>query len=345
MQLTRRRWSIASTLSIAVAFVVASFTVAQALRTAHAPTPIAIQATPIESFDTRDSSKTRFGQLEFRGGLVLTSTFKAFGGVSAIHMQPDGAHFLALTDNGSWLRGRIVYHGGRPAGIAEAEMAPMLGPDGRPLAARHWFDTESLTQANDGRFYVGIERVEKIVRFDLRRGGLRARAEPIPVPDDFKTFKYNKSLECLAAPPKGAPHAGGLIAVTEESLDGAGNLRSYVLDGNRVTRFSVKRSDEFDVSDCAVLPPADLLLLERRYSPLAGVAIRIRRVHLADIKQGALVDGPKLFEADLGDQIDNMEGIALHHDAQGRTIITMVSDDNFSPIQRNLLLQFRLMDE
>ncbi len=194
-------------------------------------------------------------------------------------------------------------------------------------------------------FYVGIERVEKIVRFDYRRDGLLARGQPIPVPPDFKTFTYNKSLECLAAPPKGAPLAGSLIAVTERSLDAAGNHRSYVLNGAHVERFSVKRSDDFDVSDCTILPPADVLVLERRYSPLRGVAIRIRKLHLADIKEGALVDGPVLFEADLGYQIDNMEGIAVNRNAQGETILTMVSDDNFSALQRNLLLQFALVGE
>src|SRR5581483_11449651 len=108
--------------------------------------------------------------------------------------ESDGARFLSLTDQGSWLRGRIVYHDGRPAGIADAEMAPMLGADGRPLAARHWYDTEALAQGADGMFYVGIERVEKIVRFDYRRDGLRARGQPIPVPADFTSFVNNKSL-------------------------------------------------------------------------------------------------------------------------------------------------------
>ena len=65
-------------------------------------------------------------------------------------------------------------------------------------------------------------------------------------------------------------------------------------------------------------------------------------MHLADIKEGALVDGAPLIVADLGYQIDNMEGIAVHRNAQGETIITLVSDDNFSAIQRNLLLQFTL---
>lgn len=343
MKPMRRGWLIVGTLVAALALVVGSFALARGLRTARAPTHIAIKATPIDSFDTRDASKTRFGQLEFRGGLALTSAFKAFGGVSAIHLRPDGAHFLSVTDNGSWLTGRIVYRGGRPAGIADAEMAPVLGSDGKPLAARHWFDTESLTRGNDGRFYVGIERVNRIVRFDLSHGGLRAHGKPIPVPADFKTFTYNKSLECLAAPPKGAPLAGGLIAVTEESLDAAGNLRSYVLAGKRVTRFTVKRSHAFDVSDCTVLPRGDLLVLERRYSPLSGVAVRIRRLHLADIKQGAVIDGPVIFEADLADQIDNMEGIAVSRNAKGETIITLVSDDNFAAIERNLLLQFTLV--
>ena len=78
----------------------------------------------------------------------------------------------------------------------------MLGADGEPLAAHGWFDVESLAEY-DGMLYVGIERVEKIVRFDYARDGLLARGEPIPVPADFKTFTYNKSLECLAAAAEG----------------------------------------------------------------------------------------------------------------------------------------------
>src|SRR6185437_14872639 len=107
------------------------------------------------------------------------------------------------------------------------------------------------------------------------------------------------SLECLAAPPKGAPYAGSLIAVTEHSLDADGNHRSFVLRGKQFTRFSVQRSDDFDVSDCAITG-ADLLLLERRIGPLISAAIRIRKMPLAAIKDGALVDGAVLLQADLG---------------------------------------------
>jgi hypothetical protein len=341
----RRRWRAAGILFAAFVIVIASFGLAEALRYIHAPARIAIDAATIEGFDTRDASRVRFGQLEFRGGLVLTSNEQAFGGISSLSMEPDGAHFLAVTDHGSWLRGRIVYRDGRPSGIADAEMAPILGADGSPLAARHWHDSESLTRGADGMVYVGIERVEKIVRFDLRRDGLAARGQPIAVPDDFKTFTHNKSLECLAAPPKGAPHAGSLIAVTEHSLDADGNHRSFVLRGKQFARFSVMRSDDFDVSDCAIVSGADLLLLERRVGPLISAAIRIRKVPLAAIKEGALVDGPVLLQADLGYQIDNMEGLGVHRNADGETILTLISDDNFSPIQRNLLLQFAVVGE
>ena len=276
----RRRRLIAGTLLAALVFVIGSFAVAEALRYAAAPTPVAVAATPITSFDNRDPSKTRFGALEFIGGLALTSSYQPFGGISGLHMEPDGAHFIAVTDNGSWLRGRIVYKDGKPDGIADTEMAPILGADGKPLAARKWYDAESLTESG-GYFYIGIERVERIVRFNFRRDGFAARGEEVAVPPDFKTFTYNKSLECLASPPKGSPLAGRLIAVTEHSLDKDGNHRSFVLPGsaggNQVTRFSVKRSDDFDISDCAILPPGDLLLLERSYS----ICARRRDAHPA----------------------------------------------------------------
>jgi hypothetical protein len=240
-----------------------------------------------------------------------------------------------------------VYRDGRLDGLADAEMAPLLGENGKPLATQRAYDSESLAQIGDA-FYVGIERIERIVRFPAK-DGFAAHGKAIATPPDFKSFKFNKSLECLASPPPGQPFAGKLIAVTEESLDEAGNHRSFVLDpaarnAAGTLRFTVKRSDDFDISDCTILPPGDLLLLERSYSPLRGVAMRIRRVPVTDIKEGAVVDGPVLIKADLGYQIDNMEGIAVTRNAAGETIITLVSDDNFSAIQRNILLQFALVE-
>ncbi|HEU4659030.1 MAG TPA: esterase-like activity of phytase family protein [Pseudolabrys sp.] len=308
---------------------------------AHA---IMVHAEPIASFDNRDPRRRVFGALEFRGGLELTSTDKDFGGLSSLRVAADGEHFISASDRGRWFRGRIIYKDGVPSGISDVETAPMLGPDGLPLTKRGWYDTESLAKDGD-TLYVGIERVEKIVRFDYGRDGLQAHGQPITVPRDFKTLSANKSLECLVAVPRNMPHAGSLLTVTERSLDASGNHRSYLLKGGNVVRFTVKRSDDFDVSDCAILPSADLLLLERRFSFARGLAIRIIRVPLASIKPDALVDGKELFKADLAYQIDNMEGLSVHQNARGEVILSLISDDNFSVLQRTLLLQFALVGE
>jgi hypothetical protein len=340
----RRRLLAAGTLIAALWLVAGSLAIAQIRRYPDKLTPVSILASPIRSFDNRDRTLTRFGQLEFRGGLELASKSPLFGGLSSIHLDAQGSRLIGVTDRGAWLSARIAYRAGRPAGIVDAEMAPILGPDGRLLAERGWYDAEALAE-RDGTFYVGIERVEQIVRFDLARDGATARGEPITVPPDFKSFIRNKGLECLAVSPRGAPHAGALIAITEGSLDAAGNIRAFVLEEGRIARFVVRRSGEFDVTDCAILPPADLLLLERRFSLITNLGMRIRRIPLAAIEAGAVVDGRVLIVAELAHQIDNMEGIAVHRNARGDTIITVVSDDNFSVIQRTLLLQFALLGE
>ncbi len=124
-----------------------------------------------------------------------------------MRVAADGARFLSVTDKGHWLRGRIVYRGKAPIAIADAEMAPILGPDGRPLKSRGWYDAEALA-VDDGVAYVGIERVNQIVRFDIAKDGLRARGRPIAVPPGMKLLPHNQSIECLEVAPKGSPLAG-----------------------------------------------------------------------------------------------------------------------------------------
>ena len=93
-----------------------------------------------------------------------------------------------------------------------------------------------------------------------------------------------------------------------------------------------------------LLTSGDLLILERKFSIMKGVGIRIRRIPLASVNPEALIDGPTIFEVDLSYEIDNMEGIDAHVTEDGDTVLTMISDDNFSMIQRTLLLQFTLVD-
>ena len=102
------------------------------------------------------------------------------------------------------------------------------------------------------------------------------------------------------------------------------------------------RHGGFDITDLAFLPDGDMLLLERWYRTLRGVGLRIRRVPAASLKPGALLDGPTLIQADLGQEIDNMEGLAVHQEGS-KTVLTLISDDNFSFLQRTVMLEFELV--
>ena len=81
-----------------------------------------------------------------------------------------------------------------------------------------------------------------------------------------------------------------------------------------------------------------------KFSLLGGIGVRIRRIQIGSLAPGAVIDGPTIFNADLGSEIDNLEGIDVHVTPEGETVLTLISDDNFSMIQRNLLLQFTLVD-
>jgi hypothetical protein len=308
-----------------------------------APVSIEVNARPLAGFDTRDRSRVRFGALEFRSGLVLTSRYRGFGGLSGLRLDARGERFIAISDKGSWFTGRIVYRGKEMTGLDDVEASPMLWSDGKPITARGWFDSESI--ALDGSLvYVGLERVNRILRYDFSKGFTRALGEEVPLPPAARKLPYNKGLEALVAVPKGQPLEGTLIAISERGLDAHGNILGFLIGGKAPGQFSVRRSEEFDVSDATLLPSGDLLLLERKFSWLGGIGIRIRRIALKSFAPGAVVDGPAIFSADLGHEIDNFEGIDAHVTAEGETVITVVSDDNFSMIQRNLLLQFTLVE-
>jgi hypothetical protein len=332
-------------LVLLAALVFFSFPAHAQRRAGDAPVRIDVVASNIDAFKAGQSDQVRFGALEFRGGLDLTSSHREFGGLSAIRVAADGARFVALTDKGRWLTGRITYDKReRPSGIADAVMAPILGHDGRALASRGWYDTESIAE-DGGTLYVGVERVNRIVRFDFGRDGVLARGTPIPLPPGISRLPFNKGLEAMVVVPSGLPLAGTLIALSERGLDARGNIRGFLIGGPSAGEFAIRRSDDFDISDCALLPSGDLLILERRFFWWSGIAMRIRRIPLAAIAPGALVDGRELIFADMGFQIDNMEGLSVHRSAAGDTVLTLVSDDNFSALQRTILLQFRLVDE
>ncbi|TCK23493.1 hypothetical protein EV667_3328 [Ancylobacter aquaticus] len=304
--------------------------------------PVTIQATPIERFDA--GGARRFGPLEFRGGLVLSSPSSTFGGLSGLVLDAKGEEFLAVTDKGWWLTGRIASEGDRPVGITDARMAPMMASNGKALAGQGRGDVESLVRVPSG-VLVGIEGAQEIWLFPgpdpLNAFGTKLVSDPA-----LSRLGGNQGPEAMLAPPGGAPAA--VIVIAEESPDDPAALPGFLFAPlgapKPVGRFTVRRMDEFSATDAVLADDGMVYLLERRFDFLRGVALRLRRFPLSAITPGAVIEGDMLLTVNRLAAIDNMEGLALHRNGAGELILTLISDDNFSPLQRTLLLRFALIE-
>ncbi|MBP1852189.1 hypothetical protein J2Z17_003644 [Rhizobium halophytocola] len=301
---------------------------------------LTIQAEPITHFSFAPTD----AKIAFVGGLELWSTEPLFGAWSSVRFTPDGTHFIGVLDTGHWLSGRIARDGeGRLSGIDDGDITPMLDGEGRRRPGKWLMDAESVALRGDD-VIVGFEQRHRIDAYPATdfRNSRPQRSLPIPFP--VRELRANGGLETLVASPKEGPLAGGLLAISEKSVDAEGRLYGGIVDGPMKGELRVVQRDDFDVTDGAFLPDGDLLLLERRFTLTTGVGMRIRRIKGSDIRPGAVLDGAVVLQAGMGDGIDNMEGLDVIPHADGSASLIMVSDDNHSILQRNLMLEFRLQD-
>jgi hypothetical protein len=310
--------------------------------------PITVQATAIDRIAVLDPDRTRFGGLVFRSGLELRCADERFGGLSGLWRSGNGRKLVALADNAQWLIADVETSGGRLVGLSNASLAPLLSGTGRRLGATPYYDTESLAIGPDGTAYVGIERRHTVMRFDWGHEGILARARPLALPEDLtgqiRDLPNNSGLEALGVAPPRSPLAGSLVAVAEHAFRGdSPTTLGFILTGAQRGTFLVERSDGYDVSDMAFLPDGDLLLLERQFGLFMGFRTRIRRIAADALRPDASVSGPVLFESEGSYALDNTEGLAVHRQ-DGETILSLISDDNFSSLQRTVLVEFALVD-
>ena len=301
-----------------------------------------IFAKTIETFRFGSDQRV-FGKLEFVGGLDLTSNNALFGAFSSIRFRPDGAHFVGVLDTAHWLEGRIERDpGGRLSGLADVTVTSMTDRRGRTESAKARMDSEGLA-LRDGQVLVSFEGDARV---DIYPDPGFTQSRPIrtlPILLPKGRLKSNRSLETVAVSPKDSPLAGAPVVVAELSFDADDHLLAAVLEGPRKGVFGVVQKDPFAVTDGAFLPNGDLLLLERRFSFAAGLGMEIRSIKADDIRPGAVVDGEVLMSADLGYQIDNMEGLDVVGQPNGDVHLILVSDDNHSILERSLMLEFKLL--
>ncbi|KKZ88520.1 hypothetical protein B5K05_00365 [Rhizobium phaseoli] len=291
------------------------------------------------------SAETKFGPLEFLGGLEMVSSRALFGSLSSIRFRQDQKHFVAVLDTGQWLTGSIERDAkDKLSGLSDVEITPMKNRAGRSLEGKAYMDAEGLAFDGD-RILVSFEQLHRVdVYPDPGFADSRAIGTlPLVIPPKF--LRDNRGIETITVAPASSPLKGGVVIVSERGLDSDGNRAAAILSGPLKGRFSVARDGSFDVTDGAFLPNGDLLLLERRFNMAEGIGMRLRRIKGADIRPGAVVEGELLLEGNFNSQIDNMEGLDAFQAADGTTHIIMVSDDNHSILQRNLMLEFRLYEE
>ncbi|WP_312796766.1 esterase-like activity of phytase family protein [Tianweitania sp.] len=300
---------------------------------------MAVRSRPITEFRIGREAPT-FGALTFVGGLELVPRHRLFGSFSAFRFTEPGSRFAGVSDNGYWYFGQLERDAqGRPTGVSDFTMEPMTGPDGEISQDKRLVDAESLAIA-DGIATVGFEREHRISQYKLEPGHMGRQIRNLDFLISKGELRTNRGFETVLAAPKNGPFGGAILAVSEMSLNRQGDIFAAVLSGPRKGIFFVHRSDDYDITDGAFLPNGDILILERRASYTAGVAMRLRRLSAASIKPGATVDGEVLLEADMGYQIDNMEGMDIWQAADGTTHVSLMSDDNQSILQRNVYLEF-----
>jgi len=307
--------------------------------------PITVTATPISSFSLI-SQQTRFGGLEWRGGLELQSTDGRFGGLSGLALSKDGSELLAVSDRGFWFRVRLAYADGRLAGIGDAEMAPILDGKGKPPKSKVVADAEALSPWTpgiiDGKVIVGFESRPRAGLYDLK-DAFNARFKDLALPKGARQGPPNRELEAIGRLTRGRLK-GSLIAISEGNRDANGDFRAWIWGAKQNFEFAIKPYDDYVVTDLTILPDGDLLTVERSFGTSVLPGMAIRRIAADDIIEAGAVTPQLVFSGRIPlYTIDNMEGIAVSESIGGDILITLVSDNNYNPsLQRTLLLQFAL---
>jgi hypothetical protein len=310
--------------------------------------PITVDARPISGFDRLKRDETRFGRLTWRGGLVLTSPSKHFGGWSGLALDADGKGFFAVSDAGAWMSGALTYDDkGLPSGMTSVRLGAIQSKDGDPLSRKRDSDAEGLTllkgAPEKGTAFISFERKHRISRYDIDAGGLSPARGKVSLPKSARGMPSNGGLEAVAVL-RGGLYKGKLVAFSERMRDGEGNHVGWIWESDsRPRKFYLTNDGDYDITDAAPLPDGGLLVLERRFRWSEGVQMRLRLIRQQQLRPRQTVDADILMSADGGREIDNMEGLAAHVAPSGETIVTMISDDNFNRgLQRTILLQFAI---
>jgi hypothetical protein len=275
----------------------------------------------------------RIGELIFENAWELRGDNEDFGGISALTRQADG-RFIALSDAGTLIGFGLTddISADRPF------IAPL--PGGKATDNYKDRDSEGLTyDPASGQFWVSYEAKHAIRRFSQSF----ARPTGVVRPIEMQDLPANKGAECIAR-----LRDGRFVAIAESwEEDDSHQALLFSGDpveaGSDVASFSYFPPSGYRVTDCAQLPDGRLLVLHRRIGLPFGFAAKLGVVDPARLAKDARLSSRIIATIAPPLLIDNMEGLAVARDDKG-TRIWLISDNNFSALQRTLLMQFKLAE-
>ena len=290
--------------------------------------------------DPEPARRRVFGSLTLLAAYRLSSSHPRFGGLSSLALGPRGDTLYIVSDRGAWLSARLhLDHEGALTKLSDWRFTPIPDPLGHPVEAPY-HDAESLVRLPDGSWLVGFELEHRVWRF---RPDLAARPALLSVPSRLRDAPDNGGLESMTV-----LSDGRLLLLCEQFTRADGTHRGWVGRPRAWAAVSFPESDHFVPTDLTTIPgrgpgAGDVLVLERAFSLLTGLRVRIRRIRAADIHPGETLKPREVGRLEPPLLLDNFEGLAAQrHKTTGKVLLYVISDDNFSRLQQTLLFQFQI---
>jgi len=311
---------------------------------------LVIDLHPIPAGDAEYSLGSKFylsPRISYKGGVVLSGPKDVFGGWSAISLAPDLAHLIAINDIGNWFETAVTWDSGKIVGIFGAKIGPVLDTKGSPVRDSGYGDLEAVDVGNE-KVYIGFESFRSGIWVASRHEFPENRYSDAPVPSLIRNLPKGRGIEALARIVIPGTNRSAILVVAERSpMHDSNKTPAWLLtdDSNfaLLNEFSLETPDGFDVSDAAYDASCGLFVLERKLSWGGRFYVRLLKLNL-DVRSGDVNHTREiLFDGDSsGVAIDNMEGLSVVPIRDGYCAIVMISDDNFLPFQKTVLLNFEL---
>lgn len=285
-------------------------------------------------FDETDPTRTQAGTLVWRGGLLLGSPDRRFGGWSDLWVDPSAARLVAISDNGWTLDARIAFDGNL-RGLSQAKLGRLTGLDGRVLEGP-MADAEALVRLPDGGFAVGFERQHRILVYPPSEPPFARRPRAVALPPSVASAPRNGGIEALTRLADGR-----LLFLLEDVVEDGAHV-GYAGGSGDWTKVHYRAAPGFVPVGACTLAGGDVVVLERAFSLFGGFGARLARVAGDAWRDGESVAGVELARLRPPMATDNYEGIATTRGPDGSQMLWLISDDNYSLLQRTLLCVFEV---